>query len=182
MNITTLPYDAIRPAPWRATHVLRPDLKLLARTMTDTGWLSPVVVRRADMTIVDGFHRWVIAHTNKDFIKQWGSDVPVTFVDVDEIDAMILHVRLNRARGQVVAKFLSMLIREVLASRKYDEDTLRRFFGMHADEMTVLVSGSLIKARKIAEHAYSKAWVPVELPVDAPVQAAVIERPPNADR
>jgi len=53
---------------------------------------------------------------------------------------------------------------------------------MSSDEVDIMMDGTLIKSRKIAEHKYSRAWVPVEAPASATESSAVIERPPNPDR
>lgn len=183
MQVVNLPANSVRPAPWRTTYVLKPDLKLLARSMTDAGWLQPIVVRKADMTIIDGFHRWLVATQDKWFGKRHDtSHVPCVVLDIDEIDAMILHVRMNRARGAVVAKFLSSLVMDVLVSKKYNDDELCEMLEMSDDEIIVLREGSLLKHRKIKEYEYSKAWIPVEVPAGTVTQTAAIERPPNSDR
>lgn len=184
MKIVDVPIDSIRPAKWRTTYVLKPDLKLLAQSMVEAGWLSPIVVRREDMTIIDGFHRWLVAQQDKDFVRTHGNKtVPVQFVEIDEVDAMVLHVRMNRARGQVMAKYLSLMIHDILSSRKYKESDFKRLFNMSDDEICVLLEGNLIKHRKVKDHEYSKAWVPIEVPAGKEIPVVeFIERPPNADR
>jgi ParB-like chromosome segregation protein Spo0J len=182
LNIEMVPINSVRPATWRATHVLKPDMKVLSKSMVDFGWLGPIVVRRKDSTIIDGFHRWVIAQ-DAEFRKVHKGDlIPVMFVEVDEVDARLMHVRLNRGRGGVVARFLALLLQDVFASRKYSNLEIRRMLGMSNEEIALLEEGSLLKHRKIDEYEYSKAWVPVEVPVAAKQQEMVIERPPNPDR
>jgi hypothetical protein len=101
---------------------------------------------------------------------------------LNDIDAMLLHLQLNRGRGQVMAKNMSRLIRDMLRSGQYEENDLRYKLVMKADEMDLMVDGSLIKMRKVPSHQYSKAWVPVEAPAKATEVLNFIERPPNADR
>lgn len=179
-DVTWVPNNALRPALYRTNYVLKPDLKLLRLSLTEHGWMSPVVVRTADATIIDGFHRWVAAQDAK-VTKAIGSDVPVLYRDMDEVDAMILHVRLNRARGAIVAKPFSSLIQQIVVSGKYAPEDLEDVLCMSADEMDLMLDGSLIKKRKVAEHVYSRAWVPVEAPADA-TSTPAIERPPTPDR
>jgi ParB-like chromosome segregation protein Spo0J len=182
MKIDLVDIHSIRPANWRATHILLPDLKLLTASMIEAGWLSPVVARVADRTIIDGFARWLVPQNSKEFVKKHGDWVPVVWVDIDEIDAMILHVRMNRARGNLVARFMSPLIQEILASRKYSEDELKKMLKMGEEELNLLLDGDLIKQKKVKEHQYEKAWVPVEVPANAVQTSIVLERPPNPDR
>lgn len=179
MNITYLLPENIRPADWRATYILRPDLAILGQSIADYGWTSPIVVRAADMTIIDGFARWLIAQK-----MPAGSTIPVLLVDCDQTDAMCMHIRLNRGRGQVMAKPLSNLLKQILRAKKYNEVELQTKLMMTPDEFGVLRDGTLLKVKKISEHKYSQAWVPVEAPPAGAVLAGemTIERPPNADR
>lgn len=181
MNIQEVRLDSLRPADWRTTYVLRPDMQLLKASMLDAGWLAPILVRSADSTIIDGFHRWVVAQDKK-FLKKFGSLIPVIFVDVDELNAMVLHVRMNRARGQVVAKFFSNLLRDLVRSGKYDENDLAELLVMSPDEIDLMLDGSIIKRRNIKEHTYSNAWIPIEAPPAEEALRISIERPLTPDR
>lgn len=176
-------YENVRLAEWRTTYIFKPEMKLLIESILDYGWVSPIVVRKEDFTIIDGASRWIAAQ-DKRIKKRDGGKIPVLLVDCDEVDAMIMHVRLNRARGFSVAKPLSRLLKRIIASQKYDEPTIQEALRMTDEEFDLLADGSLIKTRKLKEHKYSNAWVPVEAP---PPNASIageisIERPPNADR
>lgn len=180
MNIVMVPHKSIRPAEWRTNHVLKPDLDLLRVSLTECGWLYPILVNNKNSIIIDGFHRWMISQEPK-VAPSLGDAVPVVFVDVDDIDAMVLHVRLNRARGSIVAKRLSNLVKAVLASKKYSEQELEKILLMSPDEVDLMLDGSLVKRRRIKEYQYSKAWVPVEAPSGTEILHPTIERPPNRD-
>ena len=98
----------LKLADWRSVcYVVKPDYKQLVGCIENYGILSPLVILK-DGTIIDGYHRWVIA--NELGIK----NVPVTVVKANKVEAMLLHIDLNRYRGVVVAKFLSRLIRRIL--------------------------------------------------------------------
>jgi hypothetical protein len=104
--------------------------------------------------------------------------IPVLWQDVDEIDARLMHIQLNRAKGMIVPRFLSLTIKDVLRSKKYTEKQLRNMLCMGIEEFELLEAGNLFVQRKIAEHTYSKAWVPVESNGrDVPT----FERPPTPD-
>jgi len=181
MNIMDVPVNSIKPAPWRVNYVLKPDMQLLKISMIEYGWLQPIIVQESTGEIIDGFHRWLVAQ-DKDFWKKYGDDVPVIYRDVDNIDAMIMHVRLNRARGDIFAKPFSKLIRTIVVSDKYSTDDVADMLNMSADEFDLMVTGGLLKQRKIPQHQYSKAWVPIEAPSKDELDKRIIERPPNADR
>jgi len=192
LTAQSVPYSAVRPAAWRTTHTFKPELKLLTQSLRDLGWVQPIVARLADGAIIDGFARWVAAQNDKVVSKRDGGLIPVVWVDCDEVDAMLHHVRLNRARGQVIARPLSRLLSVALASGKYGREEVRQALGMTTDEFDLLREPELLIAKTLKEHTYSRAWVPIEAPpVDtvvsnrgvAPVgRDIVIERPPNPDR
>lgn len=182
VKITNLKVNSIKAPKWGATSILKPDKSLLRLSMVESGWLQPIVVRMEDMTIIDGYHRWIIAQEDEKFAKRHGDWVPVVFHDVDEIDAMILHVRLNRARGNVNSFALSKLIKRVVASGKYDENDLKNVLLMHDDEVDLLMSSGLLKMKNYKQYEYSRAWVPIEVPKGEEVATTFIERPPNKDR
>lgn len=172
----------LSPAPWRSVYVLRPDLEVLQRSMVDYGWLQPIVVRRANNTIIDGHHRWEIAGFTKFVKEKHDGRVPVHYVDCGDVEARLMHLRLNRGRGNVTAKKMSQILRDVKMSGLYEEKRIRRMLVMTPDEYDVMIDGTLVKSRKVGDHKYSSAWVPVEAPATATETASVIERPPNADR
>jgi|TARA_B100000902_G_C27307045_1_gene916116 ParB-like chromosome segregation protein Spo0J len=158
----------LKPADWRSVcYVVTPDYKQLVACIEKYGVLSPLVILK-DGTIIDGYHRWVIA--NELGIK----DLPVIVVKANKVEAMLLHIDLNRYRGVVVAKFLSRLIRRIYQSGKYSDNKLRKKLGMTQNEFEVLLEGSLVKMRKIKQHTYSPAWVPIE---SASGEDIHIERP-----
>jgi hypothetical protein len=173
--------SALNLASWRTTYILKPDLQVLARSLEDYGWLQPLVVQKNTNMIIDGSHRWQISCSLQKLLKITDNTVPVIFVECDEIEAMILHVRLNRSRGEVVAKKLSRIIQQVLRSRKYSENDIKRMLVMHMDEIDLMVDGTMLKDKNISAHKYSSAWVPIEAPSSAKDDALIIERPPNAD-
>lgn len=166
---------------WRATHVLKPDLELLKDSMIDYGVLCPLIVRKKDLQIIDGYHRWLVFRSTKELMKRYGGEIEVTLVDVDEIDAMMMHLRLNRGRGTIFANHMSTIIKDVYYSEKYDAEEIRRLLNMNVMELEMMLDGSLLKSRKVKDHTYSKAWIPIEVPAGKP-EEAILERPPNADR
>lgn len=171
----------LTPAPWRTTYIIKTDLEVLARSLEDYGWLQPLVVQEKTGVIIDGNYRWEIASNIRQLMKATNSQVPVVLVDCDDIDAMILHGRLNRSKGSTLAKRLSRIVQQVLRSKKYGEPDIKRMFAMHNDEMDMMVDGTLLKDKKVSEHKYSNAWVPIEASASAKEQAIIIERPPNPD-
>jgi len=179
-EVVYLDPSSLSLAPWRTTYMLSPDLAVLARSIDKHGILSPIIVRKDDMTIIDGHERCLLATNNQRIRESVGNKVPVAIVDCTEPEAMILHVQMNRGRGAVVSKKLSALVRKLLLAGAATEKELMASLNMSADEFDLLVDGTIIKHRAIKDHLYSRAWVPIEsaIKVDEPT----IEAPPNDDR
>jgi len=175
--------DALRSAPWRATYIVKPDLSLLATSLVAYGWVSPIVAYdRQDgdgLTVVDGHERLALTKAMPQLLIDQRFVPAVVFPDMSDTEAMIMHVTLNRAKGQVMNERLSKIIRTIIKSGAHDPESLMRTLSMTAEEFQVLLDGSLLKMRKVSEHVYSKAWVPIEANQDERPQ---FERPPNPDR
>lgn len=182
MDISNVDNRILKISPWGATSILRPEKMLLKESMMDYGWVQPIVVRASDNTIIDGYQRYLISINEEKFLKKYGRHVPVLLQDVDEVGAMIMHVRLNRARGSVNSYALSRLIKRLIASGKYEENDLGNIFLMHDDEIDLLVSDGLLKKKNWHKYEYSRAWVPVEVAKPISEDRVDIERPPNKDR
>jgi|LakMenEpi03Aug12_release.lakeMendotaPanAssembly.Ray.scaffolds.fasta_scaffold675918_2 ParB-like chromosome segregation protein Spo0J len=181
-NFETVSGGILRPATWRSTYILKTDQKVLSESLRKYGWVSPIIASVNGNVIIDGHERWLIAADDPEIVKRDKGLVPVTWVDCDDIEAMIMHVRLNRGRGQLYAKSLSSLLKKIVRSRAYDQRTLGRMLGMSNDEVDLLFDGGLLKSRKVKDHVYSKAWIPIEAPAGTTSATINIERPPNADR
>lgn len=176
-NLSYEPWDAINPSPWRSiNHVLSPDFRLLKESLERFGWLAPIVGRHEDKSIIDGYHRWVLAAKDP---KGIGKEIPVSWVSCDQVDAMVLHVTLNRARGSILNRDFSRLIKDIRRSKKYEDEELRLVFRASQDEWDILLDGTLLKHKNIKKHEYSKAWVPIE--ASGTPDPIKIERPPNKD-
>lgn len=159
-----------------------PEMKVLADSIIQHGWIYPIIVSSSTMEIIDGFHRWVCAQNNQEIIERDAGQIPCVLVDVSGIDAMLMHIQLNRPKGSLVAKKLSNLLRTIVYSRKYKEAEIQKKLMMTAQEFYLLLDGTLLKGKKLSEHVYSRAWVPIEAPAGSSPQSVEIEKPPNADR
>ena len=174
--------DLVVPS-WNTTYILRPDLLVLADSIMSFGLQSPLVVRKENNSIIDGSQRFKLISNNKRLAEKFTDGIPVTYVDCDELDAMVLHVQMNRGRGSIVAKQLSSVVRHLKKSRKFNEQDFVTHFCMKFDELELMMNPTIIKQRKITEHNYSRAWVPVEAPPGTVDKTPVaIEAPPNSDR
>jgi len=182
LNIKYVNPNSLKIPDWRATHILRPDLLVLSSSLSELGFIQPIHVRKSNSEIIDGSERFLLATNVKQIQIHIKNGIPVIQHDVDSLEAMMMHLRLNRGKGSIVAKKMSNIIKKLRLSGKYTVAEMQNILCMKADEMSLMLDGSLIKTRNIQEHKYSRAWVPVEAPPGTIDSSPVIERPPNEDR
>lgn len=181
-TIDFVDFSELKVAPFKATYILRPDLLTLSMSLSDFGFIVPLVVQSGTNIVIDGNERLLLATKNKNVSSCVGDKCPVVYVDCDSLDAQLMHLRLNRSRGNLLAKPTSNIIRNLIKSKKFCMEDLQEKLRMEHDEFHLMLDGSLLKHRKVSEHNYSRAWVPVEADPKATEVEISIERPPNPDR
>jgi hypothetical protein len=167
---------------WKATYTLRPEMLVISASLSQYGFIQPIHARLSTGEIIDGSERFLLATNIKNILEHTDGLIPVVYHDIDKIDAMLLHVRLNRGTSHVVAAKLSNIVRMVKRSGKYGSSIFEDALCMRNEELSLMMDGSLFKVRKIKEHNYARAWVPIEAPANSVVDSVIIERPPNPDR
>lgn len=180
INVEHRPVDSLKKGDWHCNHILRPDLLTLSASLQEFGFIFPILVRKEDNSIIDGYHRWMLVKENEKFRNKIDS-IPCAVIDCDSLEASMMHLRLNRGRGNLVAHKVSKVVRNLVYSNKYSEEDMEKLLSMKYDELHLLLDGTLIKKLNIAEHKYSRAWVPIEAPAGT-VDTFEAERPPNKDR
>jgi DNA modification methylase len=98
---TLLPYAA-NPRTISAA-----QMAALQRSITQFGFVDPIVVRRADRTVIGGHQRLEAAKTLG--LKT----VPVVFVDLSETEASLLNIALNRISGDWDLEQLGHILTEL---------------------------------------------------------------------
>jgi hypothetical protein len=167
---------------WKATYTLRPEMLVISASLSQYGFIQPIHVRKSTGEIIDGSERYLLATNLRQILDHTAGLIPVVYHDLDVVDAMLLHVRLNRGTSQVVAAKLSSIVRHVKRSGKYGSGIFEDALCMRNEELSLMLDGSVFKARKIKEHNYARAWVPIEAPSGSTGESFSIERPPNPDR
>lgn len=175
MNIEWVPAHSLKAPDWNITYALRPDRKVMETVLVEHGWLFPVIAR-TDGTILYNLDYWDLACEQPKLI---GKNVPVIWVECDLADAIILHIRLHRGQPEIIPRDMSKALKKLRRTHKYTEEEIKTILSMTWEELDLLFDGTLIKARKIKEHNYSRAWVPVDAVEGQPI---TVERPPNKDK
>lgn len=147
---------------WNPNVVFGPELKLLERSIVLTGWVQPILIIE-DGTIIDGFHRHRLAQESKTLLERYQGKVPCAVLKVDRPTAMVLTIRMNRAKGTHVAARMSEIVRELVDVHMYDPQEIAAEIGATKDEVELLMQDGVFKAKNIDGWKYSPAWYPAEV-------------------
>jgi ParB-like chromosome segregation protein Spo0J len=117
--------------------VFTPELRLLERSILLTGYVQPILIT-PDGTIIDGFHRARLAQDSPAIKKRYAGQVPCAVIDVTRDKAMILTIRMNRAKGSHVAVRMSEIGRELIDVHSRDPQEVAIEIGATKDEVDLL--------------------------------------------
>ena len=112
-NIQFVDRDSLKPNDYNPNKVLEKNLSLLTESILSNGFCFPIVIR-PNMTIIDGFHRWLVSGREplKSLLK---GKVPVVIVHHDsKAEDMAGTVTFNRARGTHLLEPMENIVKEVL--------------------------------------------------------------------
>ena len=151
-------HDKLKPNDYNPNKVSSENLKLLTQSILVNGWTLPIVIR-ADYTIIDGFHRWIVSGQEPLYSLLEGK-VPVVIVaHEDESSNIYGTVTHNRARGTHLLEPMKALIKRLLAEGK-DVQDIRKQLGMKPEEIFRLSDFSkddFLNMMAGDNHQYSKA-------------------------
>jgi ParB-like chromosome segregation protein Spo0J len=154
----------IIPNDYNPNIVLRHNLDLLQRSILTNGWTMPLVVR-PNMTVIDGFHRWLVSGSEPLHSLLRGL-VPVVVVDhKDDADKNVYGtITHNRARGVHQLGPMKAIVQKLVENGKTVHE-IGRQLGMRPEEVFRLSDFSKedFLAMMAAETEYSKAKVFVNL-------------------
>ncbi|MDC7784792.1 ParB N-terminal domain-containing protein [Rhodoplanes sp. TEM] len=170
--MTNFPNDPISKIEWRDAAsldandynpnvVFTPELRLLERSLLVTGWVQPILITPAGQ-IIDGFHRAMLSRESTALRARYGGLVPCAVLDVPRHKAMLLTVRMNRAKGTHVAVRMSAIVRELIDVHHCDPQEVAIEIGATRDEIDLLYQDGVFKKKNIADYRYSFAWYPAE--------------------
>lgn len=156
----------VEAASLRANHynpnrVHKPELRLLERSLLLTGWLQPLLVNPTRL-IIDGQHRWGLSCDSERVRARWHGMVPVAVLDLSEPEAMMMTIRINRAKGTHVAVHMSAIVHALIEQHFYDPQEIATGIGATLDEVQLLAQDGVFEIKGIKDWAYSPAWYPAE--------------------
>ena len=81
---------------------------------------------------------------------------------MSDVEAMIITVRINRAKGSHLAFKMADYVKEIIIKYKYPIDQLAQDIGGTIDEVQLLMRNDVFEAKNVENWAYSEAWFPGE--------------------
>lgn len=160
-TILWLKTELLQANDYNPNAVFSPELKLLERSILKTGWVQPILVSK-DYTIIDGFHRYSLSKDSTRIKGKYHGFCPCAVLDVDRSEAMILTVRMNRAKGSHIALRMSAMVKELIDEHGCDPHEVAQEIGATKKEIDLLYQEGVFKARNMKDYKYSNAWVPAE--------------------
>ena len=158
-NIKWIDAHELEANDYNPNVVFSPELKALEKNILAIGWVQPVIVSTGNI-IIDGFHRTMLSRESKALNKKYKGKVPCVVFEVPRDEAMILTVRMNRAKGSHIAVRMSEMIKELIDEHKWEVKTLATELGASKKEIDLLYQDGVFKLRNIKNYKYSNAWYP----------------------
>ena len=128
MMVKQVSISKLRPFPGNPRHMPVGEMEKLKRSIEEFGFVEPLVVRKADHTVIGG-------HQRVEAAKALGlKKVPVVYVDITEAQAKALNLALNKIQGEWDLPRLGKLLEELRDLPDLDE-TLSGFDEMEMDQL-----------------------------------------------
>jgi hypothetical protein len=160
-DIQWIHVDDLKANHYNPNRVMNAEMNLIERSILKTGWIQPILVNK-NRIIIDGFHRWTLSRLSTQFKERYQGKVPCAVLDVSDAEAMIITVRINRAKGTHLAFRMADYVKEIVEKHKVPIDQLARDIGATLDEVQLLMQNDVFAAKDIENWTYSEAWVPAE--------------------
>lgn len=146
---------------YNPNRVMNAEMNLIERSILQTGWIQPILVNKNNV-IIDGFHRWTLSRLSPSLRSKYHGKVPCAVLDITDVEAMVITVRINRAKGTHLAFRMSEYVRELVEKHGIPMDKLAVDIGATFDEIQLLMKSDMFEAKDVQNWAYSEAWFPAE--------------------
>lgn len=160
-NIQWIPVDELKANHYNPNRVMNAEMNLIEKSILKTGWIQPILVNK-NKIIIDGFHRWTLSRLSTQLRDIYHGKVPCCVLNVSDAEAMIITVRINRAKGTHLAFRMADYVKEIVQKHKVPIDQLARDIGATLDEVQLLMQNDVFAVRDVENWTYSEAWVPAE--------------------
>lgn len=160
-NIKWIHSSELKANHYNPNRVMNAEMNLIERSILKTGWIQPILVNRNNI-IIDGFHRWTLSQCSEQLKDKYKGKVPCCVLDVSDTEAMVITVRINRAKGTHLAFRMSEYVREIVEKHGVPMDELAKDIGATFEEVQLLMKSDMFEHKDVENWAYSEAWFPAE--------------------
>lgn len=158
-QIQWIDVDKLSANGWNPNVVMNQELQLLEFNILKHGWIQPIIINR-DNIIIDGFHRSQLSRMSKKLREKYKGLVPCVIFDISEAEAMMLTIRINRAKGSHVAFKMGEIIQSLVDKFGFTPKQIGEEIGAYKGEIELLYQNTVFKRKDIQNHTYSRAWEP----------------------
>ena len=158
-NIQWVDVDTLKANDYNPNVVYTPELKLLKLSILQNGWIQPILASQNNV-VIDGFHRWKLAQTDKEVREFTGGRVPCAILELTEAERMVLTIRINRAKGSHIAVKLHDIALKLVEEHGMSQGEIAKQIGATKQEVDLLLMDGVFQKLDIPNHKYSKAWYP----------------------
>ena len=160
-NIKWIDANSLKANHYNPNVVYNQELKLLGHSILTNGWIQPVLINSGKV-IIDGFHRWKLSCDSKQLIKKYKGKVPCAVLKISDEEAMLLTIRINRAKGTHVGFKMAEVVSQLVKKHKLSREVIAKGIGAKKAEIDLLCQENVFTKKDIKNYKYSKAWYPVE--------------------
>ena len=107
IKVEHLPIGDLHPDAGNPRRISDDELESLTRSISEFGFVDPVIARREDKVVIGGHQRLLAAR------KLGYKQVPVILLDVSQDQAHVLNLALNRISGSWDQELLASLLGEL---------------------------------------------------------------------
>jgi len=160
-NVVWIPARELKPNGYNPNTVFNTELTLLEESILRDGWVQPIIIN-GNKIIIDGFHRWSLSCISDKLASKYAEEIPCVVLDIPDDEAMMMTVRMNRAKGKHAAIKMAEIVQILVDDYGRTPEDLVEGMGMTLSEIELLYDGTLLKHVNWQNKEYSKAWVPIE--------------------
>lgn len=160
-NIQWIDCDKLQANHYNPNRVMNAEMNLIEKSILRTGWIQPILVNK-NFYIIDGFHRWTLSRLSSQLRERYNGKVPCAVLDVTDAEAMVITVRINRAKGTHLAFRMSEYVKELVQKHNMTLEYLAGEIGATIDEVQLLMRADMFEHKDVENWAYSEAWFPAE--------------------
>lgn len=161
LNIEWRDADSLEGNDYNPNRVFNKELRLLEFSILRQGWVQPVLIN-SDGVIIDGFHRVMISRESAKLKKLYNGRVPCCVLPIERPEAMMLTIRINRAKGAHAGVRMAEIVKELIDTHGLDRAHIATEIGAPASEIDLLYQEGVFSAKNIKDYRYSNAWYPAE--------------------